>query len=327
MIRSIHYFSTLLIVVLLSCSSQPSENLQKEVLNIWNNTVLKQEIIDFVNAVTLPDSPKYVAEEDRIAVFDNDGTLWNEKPLYIPVEYELAYLKEEVPQNPELQKNSFYTEIAKGNVAVMKDFSSFDLVNLLFTSHKGQKEADYESSVYTFLSEKQHPKFKRPFKALVYQPMVELVQYLQNNNFKVYIVTGGEISFVRTVSKEIYNIEPENVIGSSVQLKYVSDTSGTYLMRTDKIQSVNDKYIKPSNISLHIGKKPIFAAGNSDGDYEMMQYTLSGEGPSMAIIVHHDDEQREYKYMHGTEKAIAHADSIGWHIVSMKKEFKTVFPE
>ena len=241
MIKSIHYFSTLIIATLLSCSSQPNETLQKEELNNWNNTALKHEIINFVNAVTTPNSPDFVAEEDRIAVFDNDGTLWNEKPLYIPVEYELAYLKEAVPQNPELQKNSFYTEIAKGNLAVMKDFSSFDLVNLLFTSHNGQKEADYENSVYTFLSEKQHPKFKRPYKTLVYQPMVELVQYLLNNSFKVYIVTGGEISFARTVSKEIYNIEPENVIGSSVQLKYVSDTSGTYLMRTDKIQSVNDK--------------------------------------------------------------------------------------
>ena len=117
------------------------------------------------------------------------------------------------------------------------------------------------------------------------------------------------------------------MIGSSVQLQYVSDTSGTYLIRTDKIQSVNDKYFKPSKIGLHIGKKPIFAAGNTDGDYEMMEYTLSGDGPSMAIIVNHDDEDREYKYMHGTEKAITHADSIGWHIVSMKKEFKTVFPE
>lgn len=327
MIRSIHYFSTIFIGVLFSCSSQPNENLHNEELNNWNNTVLKQEIIGFVESVSLPTSPKFVAEEDRIAVFDNDGTLWNEKPLYIPVEYELAYLKEKVPQNPELQKNRFYTEIAKGNLAVMKNFSSFDLINLLFASHKDQKEADYESSVYTFLSEKQHSKFKRPFKALVYQPMVELVQYLQNNNFKVYIVTGGEISFVRTVSKEIYNIEPENVIGSSVELKYISDSTGTFLLRTEKIQSVNDKQFKPTNIGLHIGKKPIFAAGNSDGDYEMMQYTLSGEGPSMAIIVNHDDDEREYKYMHGTEKAIAHADSIGWHIVSMKKEFKTVFQE
>ena len=310
-----------------SCVNSKQPNLSEEELDSWNNTALKQEIIDFVNAATTPNSPDFVAEEDRIAVFDNDGTLWNEKPLYIPVEYEIVYLKEAVPQNPEFQKNPFYTEIAKGNLDVMKDFSSFELINLLFVSHNGQKEADYESSVYTFLSEKKHSKFNRPYKEMVYQPMLELAQYLQNNNFKVFIVTGGEISFVRTVSKEIYNIEPENVIGSSVHLKYVSDTSGTYLMRTDIIQSVNDKHFKPSNIGLHIGKKPIFAAGNSDGDYEMMEYTLSGDGPSMAILVNHDDEDREYKYMHGTEKAIAHADSIGWHIVSMKKEFKTVFPE
>lgn len=326
-LRLKYYLGFVILGLIVSCSNSNQQNLSEEILNSWNNTALKQEISDFVNAVATPNSPDFVTEEDRIAVFDNDGTLWNEKPLYIPVEYEIDYLKEAVPQNPELQENRFYTEIANGNLDVMKDFSSFELINLLFASHNGQKEADYESSVYTFLSEKQHSKLKRPYKEMVYQPMLELVKYLQNNKFKVFIVTGGEISFVRTVSKEIYNIEPENVIGSSVQLKYVSDTSGTYLMRTDKIQSVNDKHFKPANIGLHIGKKPIFAAGNSDGDYEMMEYTLSGDGPSMAIIVNHDDEEREYNYMHGTEKAIAHADSIGWHIVSMKKEFKTVFPE
>lgn len=325
MIKPIQLASALIVAVLLSCGTNPLQNQAEAELSSWNETALKQEIIDFVSAVSTPNSPEFVAEEDRIAVFDNDGTLWNEKPLYIPVEYELAYLKEAVPQNPELQKNEFYTELAKGNLAIMKDLSSFELINLLFGAHDGQKEADYEISVYAFLSENQHPKFKRPFKEMVYQPMVELVHYLQNNNFKVYIVTGGEISFVRTVSKEIYNIEPENVIGSSVKLKYVSDTSGTYLVRTGEIQSVNDKYFKPTNIGLHIGKKPIFAAGNSDGDYEMMQYTLSGNGPSMAIILNHDDAEREYDYMHGTEKAIAHADSIGWRVVSMKEEFKTVF--
>lgn len=323
-------FLLLVALIITSCSQQESSDnkivTDHDPLLSWNEGTIKQNIISFVKQVVDEKSTAFVKPTDRIAVFDNDGTLWIEKPLYTPVEYELAYLKEVVPQNPELQKNKFYTELAKGNLSVMKGLSSFELINLLFAIHDGQKETDYENSVYTFLSENNHPKFKRPFKTLVYQPMVELVTYLQQNNFNVYIVTGGEISFVRTVSKEIYNIEPENVIGSSVQLKYVSDTTGTYLMRRGEIQSINDQYFKPSNIGLHIGKKPIFAAGNSDGDYEMMEYTLSGKGPSMAIIVNHDDTNREYKYMHGTEKAISHADSIGWQIVSMKKDFSLVFP-
>ncbi len=311
--------------LLLSCSTGPQESVSEEPLSHWNNTAIKQEIIDFVRNVTTPGSSGFVAQEDRIAVFDNDGTLWTEKPLYIPLEYEVDYLKEEVPENPELQKSSLYSELADGNLSVIEEFSSFDLINALFSAHKGQKEEDYKESVYQFLTENMHPEFDRPYIELTYLPMVELVHFLQDNHFKVYIVTGGEVTFVRTVSEEIYNIPSENVIGSSVELKYINDTTGNYLVRTEKVQSLNDKQIKPANIGLHIGKKPIFAAGNSDGDYEMMQYTLSGNGPSMAIIVHHDDEEREYSYVHGTEKALAHAESIGWHVVKMKEEFKTIF--
>jgi phosphoglycolate phosphatase-like HAD superfamily hydrolase len=318
----------LVILFLYSCAQQQKqqETIQTDPLPSWNEGITKQAITDYVMDVTKEESDNFIPVSDRIATFDNDGTLWTEKPLYIPVEYEINYLKKVVPSNPDLQKNKLYAKLAEGNVSILKDYSSFDLINALFVAHSGQSEADYQASVYTFLSEETHTRFNRPYKELVYQPMVELVHYLQANKFKVYIVTGGEISFARTVSQEIYNIPPEQVIGSSVVLEYVSNSNDTYLKRTGQIQSINDKHFKPANIGLHIGKKPIFAAGNSDGDYEMMQYTLSGEGPSMAILVNHDDEEREYSYMHGTEKAIAHADSIGWHVVSMKKEFKTIFP-
>jgi phosphoserine phosphatase len=323
--KQINFSIILSVSLLLSCTTIPQEPTTGDPLSQWNNTAIKQEIIDFVENVTTPNSSGFVAEGDRIAVFDNDGTLWTEKPLYIPLEYEVDYLKEEVLKNPELQESRVYSELANGNLSVIKEFSSFDLINALFSAHKGQKEEEYKESVYRFLTESMHPEFNRPYKELTYLPMLELVHFLQDNQFKVYIVTGGEITFVRTVSEEIYNISAENVIGSSVELKYVNDTTGNYLVRTERVQSMNDKQFKPANIGLHIGKKPIFAAGNSDGDYEMMQYTLSGTGPSMAIIVHHNDEAREYSYMHGTEKAIAHADSIGWHIVKMKEEFKTIF--
>ena len=155
--------------------------------------------------------------------------------------------------------------------------------------------------------------------------MVQLVHYLQEKDFKVFIVTGGEITSVRTVSEEIYNIPKEMVVGSNVDYKYLADESGVYIIRQEQINSANDKHIKPTNIELHIGRKPIFAAGNSDGDYEMMEYTLSNELPAMAILVHHDDEEREYRYVKGTEKAITDAEEQGWFVISMKNDFKEIF--
>jgi phosphoserine phosphatase len=303
-----------------------SSSLTDSPLAFWNDTPIKQEIIQFVTNVTNENSPDYVPVNDRIAVFDNDGTLWNEKPLYIPLEYEIAYIQEAVKAHPKMLNNKLYKGLATGNLAIMKEYSTFDLIHQLFAAHDGQTENDYYQSVYTFLTKVKHPEFKQPYKAMVYSPMVELVQFLQDNEFKVFIVTGGEISFVRTVSEEIYNIPKENVIGSNVQLNYVSDSIGQRLIRTGQVISANDKHIKPANIGLHIGKKPIFAAGNSDGDYEMMEYTLSGEGPSMAILVHHDDEVREYSYVRGTEKAVKDANEKGWHVISMKNDFKQVFP-
>ncbi|TAJ15506.1 haloacid dehalogenase-like hydrolase [Marinilabiliaceae bacterium JC017] len=326
--KTTFFISNLLLVTFFfSCTTPEKQTTSHKALMTWNETPIKNEIISFVEKVTSPESSEFVSVTDRIAVFDNDGTLWNEKPLYIPLEYEIAYIKQAVETNPELKKNKLYKGLAEGDLEVMKEYSMFDLIQQLFAAHDNQPEKEYYNSVYSFLTEEFHPKYNRPFKEMVYQPMVELVYYLQVNEFKVFIVTGGEITFVRTVSEEIYNIPVENVVGSNIQLNYVSDSTGHYLIRTDKVISANDKQIKPANIGLHIGKKPIFAAGNSDGDYEMMEYTLSGEGPSMAILVHHDDEEREYSYMNGTEKAIEDAADKGWYVVSMKKDFKQIFPK
>ncbi len=296
-------------------------------LLLWNETEVKTSIIKFVEGVTDKNSADFVPIKERIAVFDNDGTLWNEKPLYIPVEFEINQIKKKYDSKPEWKENKLYKGLAEGDLAVMKEYSTMDLIHELFASHDGQLEEDYKKTSYDFLSNHNHPKFNRPFKEMTYSPMVELVHYLQANDFQVYIVTGGEITFLRTVSKEIYNIPIENVVGSSVLLKYISDKTGDYLVRTGDINSANDKHIKPTNIELHIGQKPIFAAGNSDGDYEMMEYTLSNDKPAMAILVHHDDEEREYKYMHGTEKAIKDAKEQGWYVISMKNDFKEIFAE
>ncbi len=316
-----------LFIAFTGCEFGIKNEVKTEKLESWNETPIKEEIVSFVTSVIDMNSDQYVEIDNRIAVFDNDGTLWNEKPLYIQVAYEIDYITGLVNDNPELNDHKLYHGITTGNLSVMYEYTTLELINELFSTHDGQDEKLYKQLAYEFLSKNNHPKYNRVYKSLTYLPMVELVHYLQQNDFKVYIVTGGELSFVRTISKEIYNIPVENVIGSNVAYKYNSDTTAGPIFRTGKIASANDKHIKPVNIELHIGKKPIFAAGNSDGDYEMMEYTLSGNGPSMAILVNHDDEVREYKYMHGTEKAYNNANEKGWGIISMKNDFKVIFEE
>lgn len=327
---SVSYKWVFLLLILAGACQNPEQSSapkQEDPLSLWNETEVKNAIIDFVINVTDPNASTFVAEKDRIAVFDNDGTLWIEKPLYIPVKLELAYIQKEYANRPEWKDDPFFTGIYNSDFSVLEGQGTIELIQKLFGAHAGQKEEVYKSFVYETLSNVNHSRFDRPLKELTYSPMVELVHYLQKNDFKVFIVTGGEITSVRTVSEEIYNIPKEMVVGSSVEYKYVSNESGAFLVRQEKISSANDKHIKPTNIELHIGKQPIFAAGNSDGDYEMMEYTLSAQGLSMAILVHHDDEEREYTYMHGTEKAIEDAEEKGWYVISMKNDFKEIFAE
>ncbi|QIA06405.1 HAD family hydrolase [Draconibacterium halophilum] len=317
----------LLALLLTQCTITTKESSKTEVLPLWNDGAVKTAITEFVSNVTDTTSADFVAVTDRIAVFDNDGTLWCEKPVCIPVELELAYVKREYPKRPEWEQNKFFSGLAGDNLSVLEDYSTEEIINKIFDAQQGMKEEDYKDFVYKTLSQVKHRKFNRPLKEMTYSPMVQLVHYLQNNNFSVYIVTGGEITSVRTISEEIYDIPKENVVGTSVLLEYVSDENGAYLVRTAEMNSNNNKAVKPTNIELHIGRKPIFAAGNSDGDYQMMEYTLSGDKPSMAILVHHNDEAREFDYMHGSEMAIADAAEKGWHVVSMKDDFKEIFAE
>lgn len=314
----------LLIFPLLLMACQPkAEEVHK--LSKWTDSTVRDAIVEFVETVTDKKSPNYVEVKDRVAVFDNDGTLWCEKPFYIPVEIELAYVKEYFFKNPEWQSDPLFSGIAEGDLSVFLGVSTAELIQKLFGAHEGQPEEEYKAFVYESLSSIIHSEHHRPLKEMTYAPMVQLVHYLQSHDFEVYIVTGGEITSVRTVSEEIYDIPKQNVIGSSVDYEYVVDENGKRIIRKGTINSANDKQVKPTNIELHIGRQPIFAAGNSNGDYEMMEYTLANPLPSMAILVNHDDEKREYHYMHGTEKAVEDAEEQGWYVVSMKNDFKVIF--
>lgn len=317
-----HILYTVVIASILTACHPPTK---EKPLSEWNDSTIKHKIIAFVTKVSTPGTDDFVAPEERIAVFDNDGTLWNEKPLYIPVEIEIAYIKSKYATKKEWQDDKLYTSLAHNDLSEMRDYGTKELIQKLFAAHDGQPEEEYKQEVYKYLSNTMHRDHNRPLKEMTYAPMVQLIHYLQKNNFKVYIVTGGEITSVRTISEEIYNIPKENIIGSSVAYEYITSQNNQYIIRKGKINSANDKHIKPTNIELHIGRQPIFAAGNSDGDYQMMEYTLANKLPSMAILVHHDDEEREYKYMHGTEQAISDAKEKGWDIVSMENDFKNIW--
>jgi len=296
----------------------------QELLPSWNDGAVKKSIIQFVERVTDKNSSDYVPPEDRIATFDNDGTLWVEKPLYIQFEYEFARIHKIAENNPYLREIEPYKSIYTGNKANLFSMTLEDLVFLILGTHKGTFESAYEKESKSFLETQIHSKFKRPYRELTYLPMVELIHYLQENNFKVYIVSGGDVGFMRAFSEDIYNIPVENVIGTYCKYEFRSVEGKTEIIRGDMLSLNNDK-VKPENIELFIGKKPVFAFGNSDGDIEMLQYASNNEYPSLCLTLHHDDEEREYSYDKDAEKILAIAEKNNWFVVSIKDDFKKVF--
>jgi len=290
----------------------------------WNSGDSKQKIIEFVNQVTNPSSSGYVPPEDRIATFDNDGTLWIEQPLYIPFGFHLEYLYEQLDEQPTLSSQSPYSEILeKGDSITNKDLEHISgLTDILLPAYPNIPQEDYLKKSKDYLDNTIHPRFNVPLKELTYQPMVELIHYLQQNDFEVYIVSAGFQGMMRAVSEEIYNIEKENVIGTHPEFISQSTEQGSVLIRQSTIASFNDGAEKPVNIQKYIGKIPIFACGNSGGDIEMLTLTQHHEN-HFACMVNHDDENREYYYPN--QEALEEAQRNGWIVFSMKNDFETVF--
>jgi phosphoserine phosphatase len=294
----------------------------------WNEGKPKQTIIQFVQDVTNPNSKNYLPLGDRFAVFDNDGTLWQEKPLYVQLAFLLDQIKILAPQHPEWKtEEPFKTLLTDPNPDLKSLSSTENLMKLVIATHTGMSQTEFENQVKQFFKTAQHPRFKQPYTKLIYQPMVELVGYLKLNDFDVYICTGGGIDFVRTISEEAYGIPPEKVIGSAVQKTFEITAKGTDFVRQPKlVEPINDKKGKPVNIDRYIGKKPAIAVGNSDGDIQMLQYTDSNPKLDLELLLHHDDPEREYDYNSGTEKALILAKENDWTVISLKKDFKRVFP-
>ncbi|MBA4463924.1 MAG: haloacid dehalogenase-like hydrolase [Nitrosopumilaceae archaeon] len=293
-------------------------------LSSWNDGDSKKQIVEFVNSVTDPKSPYFVPVKDRIATFDNDGTLWIERPLYIPFAFHLGYLYDQLETNPNLSSQSPYMEILEKQDSLSnEDLEEISgLFEILIPAYPEISQDEYVEKSKYFLDQTIHPKFNAPLKKLTYKPMVELIHYLQQNDFEVYIVSAGFQGLMRSVSDEIYNIEKQNVIGTHPEFIFKITERGPEIIRQPFLASFNDREEKPVNIQKLIGKKPILACGNSGGDIEMLLLTHHHE-KNLACILDHDDAQREYFYPNS--EALEWADTNDWLVISMKNDFKTIF--
>lgn len=319
----------IIVVILLTVSFSNvvmAQNISGDPLPSWNEGTNKQTIINFVETITDPEKTNYVIPELRIATFDNDGTLWAEKPMYFQAAFAFSRIHELAPEFPEWLEKQPFKAVLENDQEYLANMTAKELLQIVMVTHAGMTQKEFEKEAKEFLDTAKHPRFNQLYKQVIYQPMLELITYLQNNQFKTYICSGGGLDFIRLFSEEAYNINSENVIGSSILKTYeiVSEHS-QFVRQAQLIEPINDKAGKPVNIERFIGKKPIIAIGNSDGDIQMMQYTVIDHQPSLALLLHHDDEIREYSYTKGTEKALEIATQYQWKVVSMKQDFKQVF--
>ena len=296
----------------------------------WNDGSAKRDILDFVAKVTKEGSADFVPVAERIAVFDNDGTLWCEQPMYFQAFFALARVKALAPQHPEWKDKPPFAAILAGDHAAAAKMDQHDVMALLAATHTGITTDEFATIVRSWLSTARHPKYQRPFTELVYQPMLELLDYLRANGFKTFIVSGGGIDFMRVFTEQTYGIPPEQVVGSSSKVKYEMRDGRPVLMKLPELGSIDDGPGKPVNIELHIGRRPIMAFGNSDGDQAMLEWTTAGKGPRFGLIVHHTDAEREFAYDRESSvgrlnKALDAAPSHHWTVVDMRRDWKVVF--
>lgn len=309
----------------------PVALLAQDPLPSWNEGATKQSILDFVKAVTTEGSSDFVPVPERIATFDNDGTLWSEQPLYFQFLFAMDQVKVMAPKHPEWKTKEPFKSILAGNLKGALAGGEKSLLAILGATHTGMSTDEFNASVKAWTDTARHPKFKKLYTECVFQPMLELLTYLRANGFKTFIVSGGTIDFMRVWTERVYGIPPEQVVGTSFKLKYQLVDEKPVLMRTQNIALLDDKEGKPVGIHDHIGRIPIAAFGNSDGDFQMLEYTTSAPGKRFGLIVHHDDGTREWAYDRQSKigtlsKGLDEAPKRGWVIVSMKNDWKKIFP-
>ncbi len=301
--------------------------LAQDPLPSWNDGPTKKSITDFVAQVTTPGSPDFVPVPERIATFDNDGTLWCEQPMYFQLLFALDRVKALAPSHPEWKTNEPFASLLKGDVKAALAGGERAMLEIIMATHAGMTTDEFEKIVKAWIATAKHPIYKRPYTECVYQPMIELLAYLRANGFKTFIVSGGGIEFMRPWTEQIYGIPPEQVVGSSIKTKFETRDGQSVLVRLPEINFIDDKDGKPVGILQHIGRRPIAAFGNSDGDRQMLEYTQGGSGARLMMLVHHDDKAREFEY--GAKSHIGtFSDSLmteaidkKWNVISMKDDF------
>jgi len=305
---------------------------QRDPLPSWNDGATKAAIVDFVGRVTTQNGPYFVPPAERIATFDNDGTLWIEQPMYVQLAFVLDRVKTMAPMHPEWKDKQPFAAVLDGDLKAVADSGEKGVAELVAVTHAGMTTAEFEKIVADWLATARHRRFKRPYTELVYQPMLELLAYLRANDFKTFIVSGGGIEFMRPWTDRIYGVPPEQVVGSSIKTRFEMRDSTPILFRLPEINFIDDKAGKPIGINAHIGRRPIAAFGNSDGDLEMLQWaTLGASGARFGLIVHHTDAEREYAYDRHShfgklDVALDAAAVNRWAVVDMKNDWKRIFP-
>ncbi|MDM0014423.1 HAD family hydrolase [Variovorax sp. J22P168] len=315
-----------MVVLVTGCAS-----VQPDPLPSWNEGATKQSIVAFVAKVTTPGSPDFVPVPERIATFDNDGTLWAEQPMYSQLFFVLDRIKTLAPQHPEWRTTEPFASVLRGDVKGALAQGDKAMLQLVAATSTGMTTAEFDALVTDWLAKARHPRFDQPYTSMVYQPMVELLAYLRANGFKIFIVSGGGIEFMRPWTEKAYGVPPEQVVGSSGKTRFEMRDGKPVLMALPALDFIDDGPGKPVGINLHIGRRPILAFGNSDGDLQMLQWTAAGNGARYMAFVHHTDAQREWAYDRDSsigklDRGLDEAKARGWTLVDMKKDWAVVFP-
>lgn len=319
-------------VVIVMMSSQAIANSTVDPLPSWNDTQTKKNIIQYVQQTTTPNTKQFIPVNDRITTFDNDGTLWAERPVYFQMYFILDQVKAKASLHPEWKTTEPFASALKGDMEGVSKSGMKGLQVLVDATLSGMNSNEFDASVKSWLETARHPDTGRPFTEMVYQPMIELLHYLQDNNFKTYIVSGGGVDFMRVWASEVYGIPKEQILGSSMKKEYKVINGEPQIMRLSGINIFNDEAQKPITIQNNIGIRPVISAGNSDGDLEMLQWTNASPYKSLALLVHHTDAEREWAYDKDSaighlEEALQLAKSDNWTVIDMKKDWNQVFPK
>ena len=302
----------------------------KDPLPSWNDGASKKSIIDFVTKTTKSGGADFVPVADRIACFDNDGTLWSEQPMYFQLAFSIDRIKAMAPQHPEWKTTQPFQALLEGDIKTALSGGEKSLMQIIATTHSGMTTEAFEKTVKDWMATATHPATKKHYNEMIYQPMVELLNYLRSNGYKTFIVSGGGVDFMRPWVEKAYGIPSDQVVGSSGKVKYEIKDGQPVLIKLPELNFIDDKEGKPVGIHQYIGKRPVFTAGNSDGDYPMLQWTSTGSGPRFGMIVHHTDAVREWAYDRQShigklEKGLDDAPKYNWLIVDMKNDWKKIY--